>query len=178
MSRPEQTARRRWADLAEDLAGVGYWWMDATGHGLRLSPSLFSIFGFEDGAAPTLEDVLARIHPADQDAVDEALRQVLSGRASGWSARVIRPSGEVRHVEGRNDVQIGSQGLAKIGDSALTHERLIAAYRQTMAVKALVADAEKRLVAYVDDHGPIDLGNGSVYGRYTRKGNEELDGSI
>lgn len=74
--------------------------------------------------------------------------------------------------------QVASKGLAAIGDSRMPPDRLLAAYRQVVAVEALVSEARKRLIAYVDDNGPIDLGNGMVYGRYERRGNEMLDGAV
>ena len=72
-------------------------------------------------------------------------------------------------------VQFASSGSEPPGASLLSPELAAKAYRQVCAVDQLVSEAKKRLAAYVDEHGPIDLGNGLMYGRYTRKGNEELD---
>jgi hypothetical protein len=75
-------------------------------------------------------------------------------------------------------VQIADKGLAVIGDTAVTAERAAAAYDQIVRIESLVKDARKRLEVYVDEQGPIDLGNGKMYGRYERKGSERLDGAI
>lgn len=75
-------------------------------------------------------------------------------------------------------VQIGAHGLAMIGDSTMTPFRASEAYREVVHIEQLVKDARKRLEAYVDDFGPIDIGGGQLYGRFARKGNEKLDGNI
>jgi Protein of unknown function (DUF2800) len=75
-------------------------------------------------------------------------------------------------------VQVATGGLAVVGDAELTPQRATAAYEQIVRVEQLVKDARKRLETYVDERGPIDLGNGRSYGRYSRPGNESLDGAV
>ena len=75
-------------------------------------------------------------------------------------------------------VQVSTGGLAVIGDTEMTKERAAGAYEQIMKIEQLVKDARKRLETYVDEQGPIDLGNGKMFGRYSRKGNERLDGAV
>lgn len=75
-------------------------------------------------------------------------------------------------------VQVAEKGLAVIGDTELTPERARAGYEQIVKLESLVRDARKRLETYVDEHGPIDLGNGRMFGRYVRKGNERLSGDV
>lgn len=72
-------------------------------------------------------------------------------------------------------VQIGTKGLAVLGDAEMTPQRAVAAYEEVMHIEQLVKDAKKRLEVFVDDNGPIDLGGGRMYGRYQRPGNEKLD---
>lgn len=75
-------------------------------------------------------------------------------------------------------VQVAEQGLAVLGDAAMTPERARAGYEQLVRVEDLIRDARKRLETYVDENGAIDLGNGRMFGRYVRPGNERLDGTI
>lgn len=75
-------------------------------------------------------------------------------------------------------VQVASNGLAVVGDAALTPDRARAACEQVLRVEQLVQDARKRLEAYVTANGPIDLGDGKRYGRYVRPGNERVRGDI
>jgi hypothetical protein len=75
-------------------------------------------------------------------------------------------------------VQVAEHGLAVIGDTTLTPQRAAQAYEQIIRVEQLVKDARKRLETYVDEQGPIALGNGRMFGRYVREGNERLDGAV
>lgn len=68
-------------------------------------------------------------------------------------------------------------GLTVIGE-AVTPETAAAAYEQVVRIESLVRDARKRLETYVDEHGPIDLGGGRMFGRYVRSGNERLSGDV
>lgn len=75
-------------------------------------------------------------------------------------------------------VQLSGRGLTVVGDSVMTPEKAADAVRQFQHVEQLVKDAKARLTAYVDENGPIDLGNGKAYGRYIRQGDERLDGAV
>ncbi|ATQ44267.1 ATP-binding protein [Caulobacter mirabilis] len=110
MTRTSASERQRWAAMAEDLAGVGYWWMDAASQAIRWSPSMFRIFGFGPGAEPPLDMAMARIHPDDRAAAEANLAQALAGQASASVLRVVWPSGEVRSLEGRVACQMASDG--------------------------------------------------------------------
>ncbi len=68
-------------------------------------------------------------------------------------------------------------GLTVIGDG-VTSETAAVAYEQVVRIESLIRDARQRLSTFVDEQGPIDLGNGRMFGRYVRKGNESLDGDV
>lgn len=72
-------------------------------------------------------------------------------------------------------VQISQKGLTVVGDQALTNDRAADAYRQLVAVEQMAEEARGRLNKWVDENGPIDLGNGKLYGRYQRTGKAKLD---
>lgn len=74
--------------------------------------------------------------------------------------------------------QVVGESLALLGDAAMTPDRARAAYHQFVRIEQIVADAKKRLDTYVDENGPIGLGDGRAYGRYVRKGRKQLDGDI
>lgn len=75
-------------------------------------------------------------------------------------------------------VQVATNGLAVIGDTEMTVERARNGYEQIVKIEGLVRDARKRLETFVDEQGPIDLGEGRKFGRYVRPGNERLDGAV
>jgi len=75
-------------------------------------------------------------------------------------------------------VQVAEKGLAVIGDAYMTPERARGAYEQVIAVEQLVKEARKRLERYVDERGPIDLGDGRAFGRHERQGNERVDARV
>lgn len=123
--------------------------------------------------ASQLEHLHARV--AERHAA-KSRNEILDTREGSWCKHC--PSKAFCPSKNALLVQIGSGGLAVIGDAAMTPERAADAYRQVMHVEQLVKDARKRLDRYVEDVGPIDIGNGQMYGRYSRKGNEKLDGNV
>jgi hypothetical protein len=102
--------------------------------------------------------------------------ETLSTREGGWCKYC--PAKPFCPAKNALVVQVATQGLAVIGDAELTPERARAGYEQLSRIEDLIRDARKRLEVYVDDNGPIDLGDGRFYGRYTRPGNERLSGDV
>lgn len=75
-------------------------------------------------------------------------------------------------------VQVAEHGLAVIGDTQMTPARARSGYEEIVRIEQLVKEARKRLETYVDENGPIDLGDGRMFGRYVRNGNERLSGDV
>lgn len=73
-------------------------------------------------------------------------------------------------------VQLSERGLAVIGDTQLTRERAREAHFEIERVDQLLKEAKARREKWVDENGPIDLGDGRAFGRVPRKGNRVLDG--
>lgn len=71
-------------------------------------------------------------------------------------------------------VQIATGEIAP----ALTPEVARVAALKVLAAEQIVEDAKKRLNQYVVENGPLDLGDGRMYGRYVRPGNERINGSV
>lgn len=71
------------------------------------SPGLYQILGIEPGEVePTLEGYLERVHPEDREDLAEAGRAALEGgEEPSLSYRIVRPDGEVRHVDTRFRVE-------------------------------------------------------------------------
>lgn len=75
-------------------------------------------------------------------------------------------------------VQLAAGGLAIVGDAALTPALAAQAHEQIERIESLLRDAKKRRETYVDENGPIALGEGRMFGRYVRSGHERLDGAV
>lgn len=68
--------------------------------------------------------------------------------------------------------------LVQIGRAPLTQQEAAEAYRKLVNVDGLVREAKQRLDKWVEENGPIDLGQGRAYGPFVKRGNEKLDARI
>ncbi len=116
---------------------------------------------------------LTRIMEAVEAAERQPIPEVRESKHCKWC-----PSKPFCSAKNALLVQVAENGLAIVGDSIMTTERARAAYEQIERIDSLLREAKKRLEVYVEEQGPIDLGNGRMYGRYQRKGNEKVDGPI
>ncbi|UCG43472.1 MAG: PAS domain S-box protein [candidate division WOR-3 bacterium] len=102
--RAERTLRENESRLksAEELARLGSWELDLTSNLLTWSDEVYHIFGLEPQEfEATYEAFLARVHPEDRAAVDEAYTGSLRDNRDGYEIehRVVRSrTGEVRRV--------------------------------------------------------------------------------
>ena len=62
----EPAVALRFADMAEELAGVGYWWMDTATQTIRWSPNMYKIYGLAPGLVPSLDYAMRFVHPDDR----------------------------------------------------------------------------------------------------------------
>lgn len=117
---------RRSAELAEELAGLGYWRMDAMTGVLAWSPNMFRIMGFCEGVQPSIEEAMQRIHPQDKRDAEARLKSNLAGATAFSTLRIIWPNGEVRYLENRNSCEFDDLGrvVAVLGVSLDVTERV------------------------------------------------------
>src|SRR5262249_28072469 len=106
--RAEAALRKSEASLreAQRIARLGNWEWNVSANELRWSDEIYSIFGLppqQFGA--TYEAFLERVHPADREKVEEAVRQSLeTGRPYSVEHRVVRPDGEGRIVREQAEI--------------------------------------------------------------------------
>lgn len=143
-----------------------------TKQGNRLDEAEIDAFDLAEFAG-RLEALHMRV-PALRDAYRAG--EPLDTREGAWCKWC--PSKHVCPSKNALLVQVSQQGLAVLGDSAMTPERARTGYEQIVKVEQLVKEARKRLETYIDENGPIDLGNGRMFGRYVRNGNERLNGDV
>jgi diguanylate cyclase (GGDEF)-like protein/PAS domain S-box-containing protein len=107
---PEAEWRERQFADAQALAHVGSWERRLSDARAVWSDELCRIFGQPPGTTPTLEEFAVLIHPADRDRVLRDLGPVVDGESCDSSFRIVRPSGEIRHVHGRVRRRGGDDG--------------------------------------------------------------------
>ena len=89
----------RRAQMAEAIAGLGYWRVDVKTGVVDWSPQIYALFGLPRTTAPQSGDLKDLIHPDDRPAAETAFRRILAtGEPAHSEARVITPAGEVRMV--------------------------------------------------------------------------------
>src|SRR5580704_15504537 len=100
--RAEEALQQSQFYLAEGqrLAHIGSWAFNPSGCFEYWSEELFKIYGLDpQKGAPTLEQYLATVHPADRDFMAETIRKMLA-ECSGCDVkkRIVRPDGELRYI--------------------------------------------------------------------------------
>ncbi len=106
----EQQTQR--AALAEAIAGVGYWRLDALTREFTCSEEMFRIYGKSLDSEPRLDHGLAMIHPEDQAGAQARVTQALA-TGEGWSGvvtRIVRLDGETRYISGRGICETDAAG--------------------------------------------------------------------
>jgi PAS domain S-box-containing protein len=82
------------------LAHMGSWAFNSSGFFEYWSQELFKIYGLDpQKGAPTLEQYLATVHPADRDFMAETIRRMHAERSGcDVKKRIVRPDGEQRYI--------------------------------------------------------------------------------
>lgn len=119
---------------AEAVAHLGAWTWDIEPNRLWWSDETYRIFGRTPQEFPaTYEGYLEYVHPDDRAGVERGLREALDGTKDLDAVhRVVRPTGEIRHVHEHGKVTRDSTGKATrclgvvrdiTGELALQQER-------------------------------------------------------
>jgi PAS domain S-box-containing protein len=166
MQSVEPAVALRWADMAEELAGVGYWWMDAATQAIRWSPNMYRIFGLEPGVVPALDYAMQFVHPDDRAAADANLERNLLGGSARSATRIVQPSGQIRYVEGRNACEFAPDGavLAVYGTMHDVTDRIASekALAESEARYRLLAEAASDVVLKVNADDVIEYASPSI----------------
>lgn len=140
-------------NLAEGLAGIGSWKLDAVTGRVRWSEQVYRIHGVTPGTFdPSLDDAVGFYHPDDQQAVrDWCDRALKTGEVGELKLRLLRPNGEERIVVSRCRVERGPDGAgtALIGVFQDVTESVKAeqAIRDSEARYRLLADNATDIIA-------------------------------
>src|ERR1700757_2343838 len=82
------------------LGHIGSWVFEPTGGFDYWSRELFQIYGLDPArSAPTLEEYLACVHPHDREFMASLIERIVAeGQGCDVTKRIVRPTGEVRHI--------------------------------------------------------------------------------
>jgi PAS domain S-box-containing protein len=111
---------------SQAIAHVGSWETDLDTGALRWSDELYRLFGLKPGSVePTVGLFLSLVHPGDRPGVEASVRElVASGRPHDMVFRIVRPTGEVRHVRGGGTLRPAPGGtLHAVGTAQDVTER-------------------------------------------------------
>jgi PAS domain S-box-containing protein len=137
----------RWADMAESIAGLGHWRMDAKTQDLTWSTQMYRIYGLELDAPLDFPALMAMTHPEDAAASAASMeRRLGAGEADENSiTRIVRASGEVRFLAGVTRVERGPGGevIAVMGTIVDVTDQKVA--------EAAVAASEERFRRLADN---------------------------
>ncbi len=107
-----QSEQLKLLKLAEEMAGVGQWRMDAETLKSTWSDQVYRIYGVTpETFDPNLGDAVEFFHPDDREAIREAVMHGLeTGEGFRIHSRLIRADGEERLVEAHADTERGPDG--------------------------------------------------------------------
>jgi PAS domain S-box-containing protein len=98
----EQALQKSQLYLSEGqrLAHMGSWAYNPSGFFEYWSQELFKIYGLDpQKGAPTLEQYLATLHPADRDSMAETIKKMHADHSGcDVTKRIVRPDGEQRYI--------------------------------------------------------------------------------
>lgn len=163
-TRAQQEVREKQQALddAQALAHLGSWEWQITTEEERWSNEQYRIFGFEPGGVvPCYDTFLNALHADDKAQVLSAVAAALDGRTPySVECRIIRPTGEVRHVHCRGVVIRDSDGQPmKMAGTVLDvteRKQVETALRESEArVRSIFEQAVEGIVV-IDETGRIE----------------------
>ncbi|MBP2515216.1 sensor domain-containing diguanylate cyclase [Sphingomonas sp. PvP018] len=120
----------RLLELAEGAAHVGHWHLDLLTQLITWSDEVFRIHGVENRVPPSLDTAIDAYHPDDRDAVSAHIGRSLEHCVGfEFTARIVRPDGEVRHVFSKGEIDrngvnesVGLFGIIQDITTQVAHE--------------------------------------------------------
>ena len=97
---------------AERIAKTGHWYMDIATNTLTWSEGKYRIFGVTPNEfTPSLESILARVHPDDVEVTKNILARLTHQRQPvKWEFRIFRPDGALRTIYCTGEARADASG--------------------------------------------------------------------
>jgi len=149
---------------ALDAGRVGYWELSLSQMSLSASARGKEIFGRGPSEPLSYDDLLAAVHPDDRERRRELMAQALETESDYDSEhRIILASGEVRWINVRGRVLIGSRGRARrmtgIVMDVTDRHAAFAALAESEGRFRLIADSTPALIWMTDAAGQVTFVN-------------------
>ena len=103
-------------EMAEQIGHVGHWRIALPDYAVAWSDEIYRIHGVSpETYTPDVQSAVAFYHPDDRQHVTDAIESAVSAVAPfSFQLRIVRPSGEIRHVESRGVTTAGLHGVASM----------------------------------------------------------------
>ena len=100
--------------MAASAAGLGFWDLDVLTNTLRWDEQMFRLYGRERLGGPQPYDLWAEsLHPEDRATSERALLGALGGGPMfDIEFRIVRPTGDIRHIKASSGIKFDSTGRA------------------------------------------------------------------
>ncbi|MDT9176979.1 MAG: PAS domain-containing protein [Limnospira sp. PMC 1291.21] len=92
---------------SQKIAGIGTWEYNVSSGKITWSEEVFRIYGMDPTQGePTLAELREKMHPDDRDRhAEDAERSLTLGEPFYTEYRLVRPSGEIRYIQGMGGVE-------------------------------------------------------------------------
>jgi len=155
-------------DEAQTLAHLGSWdWDIATG-AERWSDEQYRIFGLDPAhTKPTYSTFLTALHPDDRERVEQAVAKTLRyDTRYNIECRIIRPSGELRHINCRGIVRRHQDGspisMAGTVQDITEYKRAESAWRDSETRMRSIFESAIEGIVVIDERGQIETANAAL----------------
>ncbi len=100
---------------AQAVAQIGHWSFDLATQKITWSEQIFRIHGMDPAAGePSLEELIAQIHPDDRPRFANCLNQASQGIPQNFDLRLINSEGKISHTNGRIELEYHNGKLVRM----------------------------------------------------------------